>query len=146
MKKSKQQKEFEKQRYELGLKYAKSTFIRYMTAVFFVISIYWFYISLTVSRLVTLIPTIYLILYIICSIDQYRTLHVKDEGFKKTEKIMKLTLITNIILIVISLFNFRLIFGYFANAIFPISILSISVLIKYFIIKKINKLKNYKKL
>lgn len=146
MKKSKQQKEFEKQRYELGLKYAKSTFIRYMTAVFFVIAIYWFYLSLTVSRLVTLIPAIYLILYIICSIDQYRTLHVKDEGFKKTEKIMKLTLITNIILIVISLFNFRLIFGYFANAIIPISVLSIGILIKYLIIRKINKLKNYKKL
>lgn len=146
MKKSKQQKEFEKQRYELGLKYAKSTFIRYMTAVFFVISIYWFYISLTVSRLVTLIPTIYLILYIICSVDQYRTLHVKDEGFKKTENIMKITFMTDLILILISLFDYRLIFGYFANAIIPISILSISILIKYFIIKKINKLKNYKKL
>lgn len=141
MKKSKQQKEFEKQRYELGLKYAKSTFIRYMTAVFFVIAIYWFYLSLTVSRLVTLIPAIYLILYIICSIDQYRTLHVKDEGFKKTENIMKLTLITNLILILISLFDFRLIFGYFANTIIPISVLSIGILIKYLIIRKINKLK-----
>ncbi len=141
MKKSKQQKEFEKQRYELGLKYAKSTFIRYMTAVFFVIAIYWFYLSLTVSRLVTLIPSIYLILYIICSIDQYRTLHVKDEGFKKTENIMKLTLITNLILILISLFDFRLIFGYFANTIIPISVLSIGILIKYLIIRKINKLK-----
>ncbi|WP_297376947.1 hypothetical protein [uncultured Helcococcus sp.] len=146
MKKSKQQKEFEKQRYELGLKYAKSTFIRYMTAVFFVIAIYWFYLSLTVSRLVTLIPTFYLILYVICSVDQYRTLHVKDEGFKKTENVMKLTLITNIILIIISLFDFRLIFGYFANAIIPISVLSIGILIKYLIIRKINKLKNYKKL
>ena len=141
MKKSKQQKEFEKKRYELGLKYAKTTFIRYMTAVFFVISIYWFYISLTLSRLVTLIPAIYLVLYIICSIDQYKNLHIKDDGFKKTNFIMKATLISDLILLLVSIFNFKLIFGYFAKATIPIVVLAISIIIKYIIIKKTNKLK-----
>lgn len=139
--KSKKELELQKQRYELGIKYAKSTFIRYMTAVMFVVSIYWLFLGYTQKNITILLPILYLLGYILASIDQYNTIHNnKKNKFIWTRNIFKIEIISNLILTVISIYNYKIIFPYFSRVSVPLSILIVSILLKIIIINKINRI------
>lgn len=139
--KSKKELELQKQRYELGLKYAKSTFIRYMTAVMFVVSVYWLFLGYTQKNITILLPILYLLGSILASIDQYNTIHNnKKNKFIWTRNIFKIEIISNLILTVISIYNYKIIFPYFSRVSVPLFILIVSILLKIIIINKINRI------
>lgn len=136
----KSKNKIEKERYELSLKYAKTTFARYMTAFLFVYSIYWFYLALLTKPILAIIPFIFFVSYLTCMIDQYASLHNhKKKKFNWTINIMKITSIFDILMIFIALFNYKMLFPYYSKYYYPIIIFMIALVIKLFITKKIEK-------
>lgn len=134
------QRAFEKKRFELGLKYAKTTFIRYMTAVLSVMSLYWIYPSYLANKFFVILPLSYFIGFVICTVDQYITINQdKAKKFALTDIIMKITAIIDLLLIISALINYKLLFPYFKAYHIPVIIFSISVIIKLIIILKIKK-------
>lgn len=141
MKTNKKEIEFRKRRYELGLKYAKSTFIRYTTALLFVVSIYWVFLEYVEQKWTIIFPLIYFIGYIVVSADQYLTLHNgRNKKFILTNTIFKIEIIIDIIFIGISFFDYKLLFSYFSSKFVPVVIITVAILLKLIIIYKIKKL------
>ncbi|MFM1554730.1 hypothetical protein ABGF35_07685, partial [Helcococcus ovis] len=132
---------FQKYRFELGMKYAKTSFIRYMTALLFVISLYWIFVMYVEKSSFIIIPIIYFFGYVICSADQYISLHTyKKNKFGITKIIFEIEIIFNFILIIITIIDYKVLFSFFNSQYVSIGILIFAILLKSLIVKKIIKI------
>ena len=142
---NKKMREFEKQSHELGLKYAKTTFIRYMSAFLLVYSIYWFYLALLTKPILAVVPFIFFAAYLICMVDQYASLHNhKQKQFNWTLNVMKITLILDVLMIIVVIIDYKMLFPYYSKFYYPIITFAIGMIIKLFVIRKIIRLNNEK--
>lgn len=139
---TKKEIEFQKYRHNLGMKYGKTTLIRYATALLAVVSIYWLFLTYLSEYKLIFLPLIYFIGYIVCLTDQYLSLHGHKENiFNWTDIVMKLGIILNVILIGTGLYDYQMLFPYFSSATVAIAFMAIGILIKFIIIYKIKKFK-----
>lgn len=142
-KQTKKDKKFQKDRYELAMRYAKSTFIRYFTAGLAVLTIYWIFLAYLSDKRLVIQPLAYFILYAIAMADQYLTLHSKPEReFKLTDIIMKISIVGDIAAIALAYFKMDIIFPYMASFMVVAVIFIIVIFIKLIIINKIKKIKS----
>lgn len=142
VKKKKSLEEFYKERYDKALVYSRYTLTRYATAMLCVINLYWLYMVYLGTPKLLFIPIIKLVIYIICFADQFLSMEKNNyDKMKWTDRVLKISVIIDLVLIILSIINYKKYFPYFSNVYVPLGLFGLNTALAIIILYKNYKIK-----